>query len=183
MIMGLTKKKKNNLGFTLAEILVYIAVLSLIMLTVSSLFLWVSRANSKAKAIKETLDNTRRAMGVITYEIREARSIYTPTSALDISPGQLSLETTKHLPEGETTAYVDFYLCGARLCLKKEGENPIALTSDKVEITNLEFSQIATTSTVPSIQINLKIDYKAPASKAEYQATINTTSTVSLRSY
>ena len=99
-MMGFTKKNKNDLGFTLAEILVYIAVLSLIMLAVSSLFLWVSRTSSKAKAIKETLDNARRVMRVITYEIREARSIYTPTSVLDISPGQLSLETTKYLPEG-----------------------------------------------------------------------------------
>ncbi len=85
--------------------------------------------------------------------------------------------------EKENTSYVDFYLCEKRLCLKKEGQDPVALTSDKVEINHLQFFQIATTSTTPSIQISLGVDYKAPGNKPEYQASINTTSTASLRSY
>ncbi|MFQ6049562.1 MAG: PilW family protein [Candidatus Paceibacterales bacterium] len=170
-------------GFTLMEILVYIGILAIIVLAASSFFLWISRSNTKAKVTRETLDNARRAMEIITYEIKEAEGIYTPTSAFSTSTGQLSLETTKYLLRGEDTTYIDFYLCQKRLCLKKEGQNPIAFTSDRVEIKNLEFSQIATTSTIPSVQINLRVDYKTPAAKPEYQASINTTSTASLRSY
>ena len=166
-------------GFTLTEVLIYLGVLMIIILAVSSFFLWITRSNTKAKTMRETLDNSRRAMEIMTYEIREAKSIYTPTT----TSTQLSLETVHYLPEGEKATYVDFYLCEERLCLKKEGQNPIALTSNNVEVKNLEFSQIATTSTAPSIQINLKIDYKAPSAKPEYQASVNTTSTASLRSY
>lgn len=119
----------------------------------------------------------------MSNEIKEAKSIYFPTSVFDSHPGQLSLETIKYLPEGEIKTYIDFYLCGTQLCLKKESQDPIALTSDRVKISNLIFSQIATTSTIPSIQINLKIDYKSPAARPEYQASFNTTSTISLRSY
>ncbi len=169
----------NQKSFTLIEILVYIAVLTIITVAISSFFLWFIHSNTKARAIRETLDNTRRAVEIMTYEIKEAKSIYTPTT----TSTQLSLETTKHLPEEEKTTYIDFYLCGTRLCLKKESQTPVALTSDRVVVNNLEFLEITTTSTAPSIQINLKIDYKNPTGRPEYQASVNLTSTVALRSY
>ncbi len=172
-----------RIGFTLIELLAYIGVLVVIISAISSFFLWAVRLNAKIRAIRETSDNAWRTMEIMTYEIKEAKSIYTPTSIFDSQLGQLSLEKVKYLPAGEATTFIDFYLCGTQLCLKKESENPIALTSDRVEVKSLTFSQIATTSTVPSIQINLKIDYKAPANKPEYQASVNVTSTASLRSY
>ncbi len=170
-------------SFTLIEVLIYIAVLSIIILIVSAFFLWAIRSNAKTTAMREVLDNARRAMEIMTHEIKEAKSVYAPTSVFDSHPGQLSLEAKRYLPTGENTTYIDFYLCGSRICLKKESQNPIALTSDRVEISSLVFSQVATTSTTPSIQINLKVDYKAPAQKPEYQASFVATSTASLRSY
>jgi len=170
-------------GFTLVEILVYVCVLTILIGSVYSLFLWVIRSATKAKVMRETLNNARRAMEIMTAEIREAKSVYTPTSAFSTSTGQLSLETKKYLPEGEETTYLDFYLCQKHLCLKKEGEDPIPLTSDNVEVEKLEFNQIATTSTIPSIQIFLKVDYKAPTERAEYQASVQLVSTASLRAY
>lgn len=175
----LSKKERGVLGFTLMELLVYISVMTLITFFVSSLLLWISRSNRKAKAARETLNNTRRATEAMSHEIREATSLYTPTSVLSVSNGQLSLETTKYSPEGETTAYIDFYLCEDRLCLKKESQNPVALTSDRVEIENLEFNQVATSS----IQVLLKVNYKSLSTKPEDQFSINTTSTISIRAY
>ena len=60
-------------GFTLMEILVYIGVLGLIIGTVSSFFLWVTRSNTKAKAMRETLDSARQAMEIMSHEIKEAK--------------------------------------------------------------------------------------------------------------
>lgn len=174
---------KNGGGFTLIEILVYIAVLAMIILAVSSFFLWTNRLNTKGKAMREALDNARSAMEKMSYEIKEAKSIYTPTSVFSASSGQISLETKKYLPEGEIATFVDFYICENQLCFKKEGIDPIALTSDRVEIKNLELNLVATTSTLPSIQINLKVDYKNPKNRPELQASANLSSTVSLRSY
>jgi len=174
-----TMKKR---GFTLMEMLVYIGVLAIIVTAISSFFLWAIRSNTKTKVMRETLDNARRAMEIITYEIKEAKSIYTPTT----TSTQLSLETIHYLPQGEKTTYIDFYLCGTAsttLCLKKEFQNPIALTSERVEVKNLSFTQIATISTIPAVQVNLTIDYKNPTELSEYRASINLSSTASLRSY
>ena len=172
----------NNKSFTLIEILVYLGVLAIIISTVSSFFLWAIRSNTKTKVMRETLDNARRAMEIITYEIKEAKSIYIPTT----TSTQLSLETTHYLPQGENKTYIDFYLCGTAsttLCFKKESQNPVALTSDRVEVKNLSFTQIATTSTSPSLQINLEISYKNPSNLPEYQASVNLSSAASLRAY
>jgi len=179
MRISLLKKQKKGMGFTLIELLIYVSVLTLIILAAGSLFLSASKLSRKAKAARETIDNTRRAIEVMTHELREAKNIYTPTSVLSSSNGQLSLETIKYCPEGEITTYIDFYICEQRLCLKKESQNPIALTSDKVEIETLEFYQVATSS----IQISLKINYKTLSTRPEDHFSINTTSTVSLRVY
>ena len=178
----MTINKNSITGFTLIEILIYIVVLVIIITAVSTFFLWGIRSNTKAKVMRETLDNSSRAMETITREIKEAESIYTPTSVFNSHPGQLSLEATKYLPEGETTSYVDFYLCGTQLCFKKESQDPIALTSDKVEVSNLVFSRIITNE-IPSVQINLNIDYKDSTGRPEYQASVNLISTISLRRY
>lgn len=165
-------------SFTLIEILVYIGVLGIVIVAISSFLIWSIRSNTKAKVMRETLDQTRRAMEIMIYEIKEARSIYAPTT----TSTQLSLETLHYLPEGEKTTYIDFYLCGTQLCLKKESQDSITLTSDKVEVNNLVFTQVIT-GQFPSVQIELKVDYKNPTDRPEYQASVNLISTASLRSY
>lgn len=170
-------------GFTLVEVLIYISVLAIIIAAVSSFLLWQISSNAKSRATRETQYNVARALSIMTQEIREAKSVYIPTSIFDINLGQLSLETTKYLPAGETASYIDFFICGTQLCLKKESQNPDAITSSTVKISNLIFRQIATTSTAPSIQINLRVDYIATSTRPEYQSSFGATSTASLRSY
>lgn len=162
-------------SFTLIETLVYVAILAIIISAVSSYFLWAIHSNAKTKAMRETLDNARRAMEIITYEIKESESIYVPTSVFGSHPGQISLETRKYLPEGEVITYIDFFLCGDRICFKKESQNAITLTSDRVKVSKLEFNQIATNSLIPSVQIDLKVDYN--------QVSVELTSIASLRSF
>lgn len=176
MITVFNKQK----SFTLIEVLVYIAVLVIVMVAISSFLVWAIEINAKARATKETLDNARRSMEIMIYEIKESENIYDSTSAFDSHPGQLSLKTGNHLPTGENSSYIDFYICDDHLCFKKESQDPIVLTSERVEITNLVFSQIITDQ-IPSVQINLTVDYKNPSGRTEYQASSTLRSVVSLR--
>ena len=56
---------KKGVGFTLMEILVYIGVLGIVIVTISSFLIWSIHSNTKAKVMRETLDNTRRAMEIM----------------------------------------------------------------------------------------------------------------------
>ncbi len=162
------------------EILIYIAVLAMLFLAVSEFLTWSIKLNAQARATRESTDNARRAMEIMVSEIRGAKSIYYPTSTTT----QLSLETVKNLPEGEIFSFVDIYLCGeatSTICLKRESENPIAITSDRVRVNSLVFTWFATTT--PSVKIQLVLDYNTQAQQPEYQSSVDLTSTASLRSY
>ena len=164
------KLKNPPTGFTLMEILIYVAVLAIIIVAISSFFLWATRSNIKAKVMRETLDNARRTMEIVTHEIKEAKSI------LPSTPIHLSLER-------EDGTNLDFYLCGTAFCLKKGLEDAVTLTSDRVEVSNLNFTQITTDTSTSSVQIGLEVNYKNPGNRSEYQALVNVTSTASLRLY
>lgn len=169
---------KGGRGVTLIETLVYITVLVIIVATIFLFLIWLVHSNIKTKVMRETLDNARRSMEKIIYEIKEAKSIYSPTT----TSSQLSLEIIKYLPENEEDTYIDFYLCGTQLCLKKESQNPIALTSDAVEVKSLVFTKIIS-GLFLSVHIDLTVDYKNPEGLPEYDASVRLTSTASLRSY
>ena len=165
-------------GFTILEIIVSIAIFSLVLVLVISFLISTNASDSKTKASRETIDNARTALETIIYEIRGAKSIYTPTTTAN----QLSLETTKYLPQDETSTFIDFFLCGTALCLKKESQDPIALTSDSVQVASLTFLQILNGAT-PSIKVSLTVNYVNPSGDINYSSSATLTSTASLRSY
>jgi len=174
MIKSFLNIKYKDKGFTLVEILVSLAIFSIILLTLVSSFLAMSNSILKTKADMEVSENARRVLNEITYEIRSAKSVYTPTTTTN----QLSLETSRYLPSGEDSTFIDFFLCGTAVCLKKESQDSIALTSNSVQVTSLTFSQVSTGGN-PSVQVNLTVNYQ----DSNNPSSITLTSTASLRGY
>lgn len=168
----------KNKGFSILELLVSVAIFSVILLIVISFFFSINASNSKTKADREAVENARVVLERITYEIMSAKSIYTSTT----TSNQLSLETNKYLPQDENYTFIDFFVCGSAICLKKESQNLIALTSDSVQVANLTFSQILN-GVRPSIKINLTINYINPSNDANSNSSVTLISTVSLRKY
>jgi len=171
-------EKPFQKSFTLMEMIIYLAVFSIIIVVILAFIFWFINANAKSKAMRETLMNARKAMEIIIHEINSASSIYTPTT----STAQISLETLNYLPTGEYTSYIDIYKCGLAVCLKKESQNPEALTSESINVDNLSFTKILTGS-IYSFQIILDVSYNNPSSQPQYQAAVSLTSTAALRGY
>lgn len=164
----------KNKGFTIVELLVSLAIFSMILFVLISSFLATNASSIKLKSDIEASENARKTLDEMAYEIRSAESIYTPTTTTN----QLSLETLRYTPVGENDTYIDFFLCGTAVCLRKDGQAPVSLTSDAVKVTNLTFLQILT-GAVPSIQINMT----ASSGTGTNISLINLTSTASLRNY
>ncbi|OGZ33444.1 MAG: hypothetical protein A2174_01285 [Candidatus Portnoybacteria bacterium RBG_13_41_18] len=171
------KSKKASGGFTLIEMLVYLTILVIIMGTIVIFGVMIIRTGAKIKVNAEVMDNGRRALNIMAYEIKKAQSIYSPTIVFDANPGQLSLEQSVSQPAEETKTYVDFFKCGDRLCLKREDEDALNITSDKVRVTNLVFSKLS--NSTPSIQISLRIESLA-APSPYYSSSVDLTTTVDL---
>jgi prepilin-type N-terminal cleavage/methylation domain-containing protein len=169
-------------GFTLLEMLIYVFVLSLVISVVVSSFLWIVRAQASVAASKEVVESTRAALTILENEIKEAESIYTPTSSSS-TPPQVSLETRRNPPLGEDTTYVDFFLCGTRLCMKRESQSAVALTSERVVIQNLTFERVETASSVPSVQVVFDASFNNPRNRPELNITLQIQTTISQRTY
>lgn len=164
-------RERGLQGFSLMEILVYIGVLSIIVLVLSFYIVWSIHSANKLKTMREVFFNARRPIELMTHEIREAKSI-SPTSTAT----HLSLEKI----DG---SYIDFYLASSTIYQKEGSEAEMALTSNNVEVKNLDFKTIATGTTTPSVKISFTIDYKNPTNRPEYQSSFEATTTASLRSY
>jgi type II secretory pathway pseudopilin PulG len=159
-----------NKGFTLVEMLIYIVTLVLVVGTVTTILVWMVRANNQVHIKNEVVENVEHALALMTNEIREAQSVYTSTMT---TPSQLSLETAKNPPAGETSTYVDFFLCGTRLCVKRESQAPQAITSEKIEIQSVEFTQVQTGFT-SSIHMAIEASYLTASSTMQATASIRT---------
>jgi len=172
---------KKSAGFTLIELLLYIAVLTIIISSVVIFSSWAIKAGTKTKINASVVNNARQATDTIIYEIRKSKGVYTPTSNFTGHPGQLSLEQAS-LDPTETATYIDFFLCGDSLCLKREDADPITITSSEVKISNLQFRQLLNSATAPSIQILMVIE-SLSSERPEDSASMTIQATANLRSY
>ena len=168
-------------AFTLIELLIYGLFLVIISVVAVSFFIQVVNVTETSRRSRESLENARRALDVISQEVRHAKSVYDPTSTLDTNPGQLSLETTRDLPPDEETTYVDFYVDDDRLYVKREGQDEQLITSEKVKVNELTFSLLADASEKPAVQVRITVEYVDPIRGPSNAVTL--VSTATLRSY
>ncbi|OGH69709.1 MAG: hypothetical protein A3C90_04005 [Candidatus Magasanikbacteria bacterium RIFCSPHIGHO2_02_FULL_51_14] len=170
-------------GFTLIEMLAYVALMVVVIATVAAFVSWLVKINSYAQINATVLENAKSAMGMMAQEIQHARSVYAPTSVFGVHPGQLSLETTRNTPTGEDTTFVDVYVDSERLYVKRESAAEALLASERARVTNLVFTHLYPTSTIPAIRIELTMEYDTTSPELRARSRVSLSSTVSLRSY
>ena len=97
-------------GFTLLEMLIYVALVATVMSSVVFFGIWVIQVGVKSRINSEVMGNARSAMETMVYEIKKSQSVYAPTSVFDSSLGQLSLEQTKDAGSDESSGFIDFFI-------------------------------------------------------------------------
>jgi type II secretory pathway pseudopilin PulG len=164
-------------GFTIVEVIAYVAVLGIIGTSFSAVLLWSMKTYKKSQVLQETAWNAQRAMDVMVQEIREAKGVYTPTTI----GSQLSLATSKYAPAGHAESFLDFFLCGETLCLKRESQDPVALMSDTVRVTSLSFVRVQSAPGAESVRITLQVEYNNPNNRPELISQVTLSSGASIR--
>lgn len=142
--MQFKEKLKNKKGYTLVEMLLYVALLGVITVVIVGIFLVISRMNSRIVSLTETNSNAYSAMERMVYEVSNAENIYLPTSNFvnynydGAKATQFSLVTRQAVSVNETDAYIDFYLENNTIFMKQDGASPIALTSANVSVQSMD---------------------------------------------
>lgn len=155
--------KKNATGFTLVELILVIAIFSIIIASITSFFVLVIRGKGKSVTRVEAQEQARIAMNRMTYEIKRSTSA-SSSSKFDVNIATTSTSTFILVSSVSARNPTVFNVSNGILYMKYGTSASVALTSKDVSISNLMFSKYASTNGRSNgIVVSMTV-YKADAS-------------------
>ena len=142
------KIRRNQKGMTLLELIIYIAILSLIMVVIGETLLTTIFTSKKIAARREVDQNMDFSIKKIQQSIEQA----------SVVTGTYPSNTLNLTINGQTTTYS----LSSGILQKTEGGTISDLTSNKVAIApggSYLFYEIVNTPAQPTVQISMKISY------------------------
>jgi len=146
----LAERKK---GFTLIEMLIYIAFLAITSIIATTSLFTIMRATTEIRLAQDVNNSASDALGRIVREIRDAHGIDVIQSDFGVNPGRLVLDT-KDASGSDIT--VDFHLDSGALKVWQDALYQGSLTASNIQVTNLVFTNI-TTANSHGIKIDLEL--------------------------
>lgn len=168
-------------GFTLYEILIYLALFLVLSVLIVGLVVQLLTGGLKNARMREVVSAVTVAFDALLQEGKYAQAVYAPTSVFGSNASQVSLETTLNPPVGEESGFVDFYLDNGRFFVKKESQPAHVLTSDRVAIDYFRVARLNPVLNSESLRIALKAHHRF--SRAGEDDSFAATTTVTLRRY
>lgn len=151
-------------GMTLIEILVYIALVSVIVTVLSSAYVSFVRANARVEAVAITNNNLRFVADSITRDVASADVVLFPEGA---ASSTLSL--------ARSTSTVQYMVDGFGVLIRIEDGVSEKLTSGDVRVTDIRFERTMNVqpllpATSTGVTWSVHMNYAAVASEYQYDA-------------
>jgi type II secretory pathway pseudopilin PulG len=162
-------KLTNSAGFTLIELAIYLGVLSILLLVLSSFFNSALDGLLNSQATSPTEQDSKFILNRLMYDITNADSLTTP-----VSPGDQG-QTLQLVRNGITYTYTQ---TGGNLTISDNVGTDV-LNSPQATISNLSFKRIGYTAEKPTVQIIFTVTSVTTAKSGK--DTQNFQTTVSLR--
>jgi prepilin-type N-terminal cleavage/methylation domain-containing protein len=153
---------KSESGFTLLEVIVYLALFAIVSSGVVLLTLNAYYSRAKAVSIDEVSQNSRLVMGQIAQAIRNASSITSPATSTTSTLIRLQMPNSTRNP-----TYFDL---SSGAVVTKVGSNATStLTSHKVKVNDFFFHNISYAKTPGAARLQMTIQYASSTLGREYQ--------------
>lgn len=159
---------KNEKGFSLIELLLYISMTAVVVLVVSGLLYTILQSRVKNQAMAEVEQQGDLIIQILTQTIRNSQSINSPLSG---NSNSLSL--------AESDATVNptvFDLSSGVLRITEGGSSAVSLTNNRVSVSGLTFQNLS-----DSIKFQFTISHINSNSRNEYDYTENFYGTANVR--
>ncbi len=166
---------KQQRGFTLIELVLYIAIISGFLVTTIFFAMRVVEGGQKARAEAEVQQNLRIAMERINRETRSALDLNAGSSTFDSNPSVISLAG------GAGEDPIVFSVNGGILQLSKGASGPYNVTTNDVEVTNFVVHDLSVSNRTKVIQIEMTVRYAAAADSVYYDFDSSARSTIVIR--
>jgi prepilin-type N-terminal cleavage/methylation domain-containing protein len=161
-------------GFTLIEMLLYLAILSIIVLAFSSFLFLSYTSRVKATVIAEVEQQGNQTMGLIIQNIQNTSGITAPITGVSANSLTLTEYTSANSP-------AVFDQSGTVIRIKEGVTAAVNITSNRVVVSNLSFQNLSRPNTPGIVQIKFTLTYLNPDNRSEYIYSKNFTSSASLR--
>ena len=162
-LLSIKKKQRNSQsGFTILELVLYIAIVSSILVVISEFAFYSLAGNIKSRAVQEVQQNLRFTLNRIAYEVRNGEDINEAGSTLGSSLGVLHIN-------GDIDANDKIFNLSSTALMIQEGDpgTPVAMSTDEVEVTNLTFERFPDTGMIRDVKISITAQYIDPSNRQE----------------
>ena len=137
--------KKNSLGFTLIEIMLYVSLFTFVSSLSMNALIQTIRAFNDLRISRDINDSSVKIMERMTRDIKSATAVDLLNSTFGASPGRLTLTTVN---ASGTPTTVEYYISNSILLYKENGVAKGSLMSARTKIDALVFYYINTGATV-----------------------------------
>lgn len=155
------EKRKERKGFTLVEVLLYVAVAGSIVFSITMLFLTTLDSRVHNRTIAEVEQEGIQVMQNITQTIRNSSSINSPSQATSAAAISLAESDSNKNP-------TVFDVSGNAIRVKRGTGSVTNLTSSKIIVSGLNFSNLTRTGTNGTIRIQFTLTHINPGNKEPY---------------
>ncbi|HLD30985.1 MAG TPA: prepilin-type N-terminal cleavage/methylation domain-containing protein [Patescibacteria group bacterium] len=167
-------KIKYSSGFTIVELLLYVAISSVMLLTISLFLQTLLESKIKNQTVAEVEQQGLQAMQMITQTARNADAINSP--ARGASASLLSINT--YIINNNPTI---FDLFGGAIRVKEGVVAAVPLTNSRVIASALDFQNLSRADTPGTIRIQFTLTHINPENKNEYDFSKTFIGSASLR--
>ena len=167
--------KHHIKGFTLVEMILYVSICAILLLSLSTFLSFLLGARVRSQAITEVNQQGFQVMSLMTQAIRNGRSIQSP--GIGATSSSLSLTAVNSLLNP-----VVFSVSSSTLRITEGSKSPVALTNSHIQVSALTFHNISSTSSTEKIiRISYTIDFINLSGRSEYTYTKTFNGSATLR--
>lgn len=161
-------------GFTLIEVLLYVATTSILLVSVSLTHYVTLRSRMKNEVVMEVDAVGRLALERVASTIRNANSITSPAL------GETQSSLTLAMPESAKNPTV-FSLVNGVLQVQEGTQAAVTLTPARTTVGALTFANLGRPGTEGIVRIQFSVSYNANSSRNEYQYSKSFTASAAIR--
>ena len=157
------KRKAFQKGVSLVELIIYVAILSIMFGAIVSFVGVNERIKKRNQAVSEVEVQGREAMRIIIQSIKNAQSATVSGSSGNFILTVVSDDVSKNP--------IVFDLNSGILRIKENVSVPVQLTSSRVIVSNLNFTETGWGSTKGSVKMQFDVTYSDPSGNLNYAKT------------
>lgn len=161
-------------GYTLIELLLYVAIVAIVLSAVTALFGITSDARVKNQSMSEVNEQGVSAMEYISQTLRTATSVSSPAAAASASSLTLVVPTASLSP-------TIINVSSGALQVKEGAAAAVSLTDSKVQVTAFNVTNLTRSGTSGTVQVSFTLSRINSLGRNEYDYQKTFTTTASMR--